>query len=370
MRDELAKRLLVTVLDWDGVRIGEEMPRLQDMAHYKYDEYQQFTPGMRFVESLARWLYQFRQDHREIAFEFVRDKLVFCSSAEIEHLVGMAWQDRIRPHLLRATAAELKCNPRHVRRIVSSNEFRVRQRQCLFLGLSDGARIDMFRRANNFDLSHEQISQTHELADDRVRKLLDKLQDDLKKIVPETPDDPKFRTIVLLDDFSASGRSYYMPDGDDVSGKIARLHDVLHDERQKLSELVDLSRTDVHIVLYVATESARQHLEEYSAKVWGDSVQSVTVDVVQLLPKSLCLGRDDHGPLADVIDQYYDASIFDEHFEKGNTADARYGFADGGLPLVMHHNTPNNSISLLWSYEDTEVHGLFPRVRRHKSARQ
>jgi hypothetical protein len=36
---------------------------------------------------------------------------------------------------------------------------------------------------------------------------------------------------------------------------------------------------------------------------------------------------------------------------------------------VMHHNTPNNSIALLWSYDDTEARGLFPRVRRHKSGK-
>jgi hypothetical protein len=38
------------------------------------------------------------------------------------------------------------------------------------------------------------------------------------------------------------------------------------------------------------------------------------------------------------------------------------------LPLVLHHNTPNNSICLLWSYEDTQVRGLFPRIKRHKEA--
>ncbi len=67
-----------------------------------------------------------------------------------------------------------------------------------------------------------------------------------------------------------------------------------------------------------------------------------------------------------VIDRYYDHSVFNEHFEKGGTSDAKYGYAAGGLPVVLHHNTPNNSIALLWSYDDREVVGLFPRVQRHK----
>jgi len=58
--------------------------------------------------------------------------------------------------------------------------------------------------------------------------------------------------------------------------------------------------------------------------------------------------------------------VFNEHFEKGGTSDAKYGYAAGGLPVVLHHNTPNNSIALLWSYDDREVVGLFPRVQRHK----
>ena len=54
--------------------------------------------------------------------------------------------------------------------------------------------------------------------------------------------------------------------------------------------------------------------------------------------------------------------------EKGGTDDSKYGFAACGLPLVLHHNTPNNSIALLWSYEDAEYRGLFPRIQRHKEA--
>jgi hypothetical protein len=70
-----------------------------------------------------------------------------------------------------------------------------------------------------------------------------------------------------------------------------------------------------------------------------------------------------------LLEQYYDPSIHDEHMKKGGTPDSRYGFADCGLPLVLSHNTPNNSVSLLWSPEDQKVRGLFPRVQRHKESR-
>lgn len=317
MKDELAERLLVTVMDWDQIRTKEERAIIQDMARYKYDEYQQFAPGMRFIESLARWLYQFAPEHREAAYRFVREKLIFYSTAEIGHLVGMAYRDRIRPSLMRSTATECGMNSRHVAQIARSTEFRVRQRQCLFLGLSDGARIDVFRRSNSRDLSHEQISRSHELADHRVDELLKELKQDLQNIAGEAaPVDPVFRTLVLLDDFSASGCSYYMPKPDgSIGGKLFHLFLAISDQKKKnpLSRLVRINETELVIVLYVATEQAKQHLEKYSKQVWGESGVKVHVEVVQPLPNAVRLDHDNCGDLGRVIDSYYDHSIHDVH---------------------------------------------------------
>ena len=70
-------------------------------------------------------------------------------------------------------------------------------------------------------------------------------------------------------------------------------------------------------------------------------------------------------------DEYYDKKVEDEHTGLGGTLDLRFGFAGCSLPLVLHHNTPNNSIALLWSYdyEECKIRGLFPRVRRHEAER-
>jgi hypothetical protein len=90
---------------------------------------------MRFVESLARWLVQFGTvDERRIAYDFVKNRLIFCSSAEMSHLVEMAYPDHIRPMLLRRVAEETRGNPRHAAKVAGSVPFRMRQRQCLFLG--------------------------------------------------------------------------------------------------------------------------------------------------------------------------------------------------------------------------------------------
>jgi hypothetical protein len=73
------------------------------------------------------------------------------------------------------------------------------------------------------------------------------------------------------------------------------------------------------------------------------------------------------GDLPDVdalIDQTYSASINDKHMKKGGT-DGRYGFADCGLSVVIAHNTPNNSLAMLWADVDSSK-ALFRRVTRHR----
>ena len=62
MRDILADRVLAEVMRWLPEDVAKERPDLQALATFKYDEYQQFSPGMRFVESLALWLAQFESE--------------------------------------------------------------------------------------------------------------------------------------------------------------------------------------------------------------------------------------------------------------------------------------------------------------------
>jgi hypothetical protein len=339
------------------------------MAAYKYDEYQQFSPGMRFVESLARWLYQFATiEERRRAYEFVKTHLVFCSTSELTHLVESAYPDHIRPILLRRLAHELGMNPRHVGAVAGRPEFAIFQRQCLFLGLSDGSRIDVFRRANQ-ELNHEQIWQTYELSESRVQKLLEKVAEHVGTLSHSGPVTCKFRTVVLLDDFSASGSSYFSykakTDGS-WAGKVAEFVQRLASSSDPVARLVDLKDLEVITLLYVATEQARDYLRERSRKMLdGNGVRS-HVEVVQLIPKYVQLTPAKENPVGDLIDKYYDHDVFDTNLAKGGTTDAKYGYAGCGLPVVLHHNTPNNSLALLWSYEGMNVRGLFPRVQRHK----
>lgn len=364
MKDVLAEKLLAQILGWSAQDVARERPVLQAMAAFKYDEYEQYSPGMRFVESLALWLSQFDPGDRPVAYRFIKERLVFCSAHEMIHLVETAYPDHIRPILLEKVAVESCLNRHHVGQLVTSAEFRLRQRQCLFLGLSDGARIDAFRRANS-QLDHEQIWQTHELSPGRVKELLDKLSAHARKIDPDSIIPCHFRTIVLLDDFSASGSSYYTQKQDgSFGGKVATFLKGLGDDH--LSQLCHPDGVEVIILIYMATEKAVEHLRSALGNYAACGVIGISIETVQLVPLSIALLRGVSDEFGQLIEKYYDDSVFDVHLKKGNTVDARFGYADCGLPVVLHHNAPNNSVALLWSYQDCRVRGLFPRVQRHR----
>lgn len=368
MRDRIAEQLLAKVLKWTSEEVAAERPIVQALAAYKYDEYQQFSAGSRFIESLALWLNQFEiPAERRVAYDFVKKRLVFCSTSELRHLVEMAYPDHIRPLLIeRAASGPDRFRPKSVAATVG---FKVRQRQCLFLGLSDGARIDAFRRANP-ELNHEQIWQTHELSEDRVTKLLEKLYEHLKTLLGREiqPEERRFRTLVLLDDFSASGTSYFSrPVEAPNSGKILRFFEDVCGNAPA-ARLIHHADVEVIMLLYMATDQALEHMRAASDATWGRKGVAFRVEAVQRLPRHISITREDTSNIVRLIEdpRYYDHAIFDRHFEKGGTHDARYGYAGCGLPLVLHHNTPNNSLALLMSYEELQFRGLFPRIQRHR----
>lgn len=367
MKDVLAEKLLAKVLEWEPSDVAKQRPLLQAMASLKYDTYEQFSPGLRFLESLALWLNQFDAADRAVAYKFVTSSLVFCSAEEMNHLVETTYQDHIRPILLTKSAIEQNLNARHVGRIASSDSFRILQRETLFLGLSDGARIDTFRRANR-DLNHEQIWQSHELSDERVKELLEKLSSHTSAMVGGTAEAAKtFRSIVLLDDFSASGSSYYATKDDGTStGKVAKFLRALADDKNALHKLCAPGGIDLVIIIYMATEQAIEHLRSSLAAKPTRGVKRFHVETVQSVPARIKVLRGETDEFAKLIEKYYDASVFDIHMRKGKTKDAKYGYADCGLPVILHHNTPNNSIALLWFYDKCTPRGLFPRVQRHR----
>ena len=370
MQQELAERLLARIMDWDDETRAGERARLERFAEYKYDQYQQFAPGRRFLESLALWLRQFAEGRpREIAYTFVKDRLVFISDEEVDSLVELAFPTVIRPVLLEDAARETGVSPYRAKEIVKGRAYRSLQRRTLVLGLSDGARTDRFRRVNAGAISHEQVFHAYDVSDTKADDLTEKLRRDLSGILEREPvdEEARFRYVVLLDDFTASGLSYIRKDSEsgEWSGKIPKIIKQLS-KKDGLGQCISDSNVRLIVVLYIASEQAVRQIRE-SLECIGFEKGTIELDVVFELNQGTRLEREVDSELFELLDmeQFFDENADDEHAEVGGTS-MRFGFADGRLPVVLSHNTPNNSIYVLWAEDGHHVLGLFPRVSRHR----
>ena len=121
----------------------------------------------------------------------------------------------------------------------------------------------------------------------------------------------------------------------------------------------------VHVILYVATENAINYLQTYGEKVF--SPISFKVIAIHTLPDSISFDEESEKEILELIKQYGADNLKDEHFSQGKTDKLYLGFNEGGLPLIIHHNTPNNSLPILWRNDNkSDFKGLFPRFSRHQ----
>ncbi|HTF28594.1 MAG TPA: hypothetical protein VK625_07100 [Flavitalea sp.] len=349
----------------------EELKKyFQTMAKYKYDDYQQFSTGMRFIERFALWLKYFTNTDRVIALDFIRKKLIYVSHAEMNLLVSSAFPDVLRNYFIADVAKDLGVEEYEVAKVVSSANYKKLIRQSLFCGMSDGARIEIFRRANTGIISHEQIYQTYELSDDRAGKMKEELGSDLADILEsENIDeaDKKFKRVFLLDDFSASGTSYlkYNTEKDVLKGKIAALYNSLF-KNAVLADVFDLENLKVYVVIYLCTQQAKDQIESNFSQLQKEHGNKPELICLHIIPNTDKLNSITDSDILSLCknDRYYDAKeLEDKHTGK----DVKLGFGNCALPLVLAHNTPNNSVPLLWSYDTSiKFKGLFPRIPRHK----
>jgi hypothetical protein len=305
MRDALAERLLGNVMQWTNEDIASQRPVLQALAALKYDEYQQFSPGMRFVESLALWLEQFLTlAERKIAYDFVLNRLVFLSHAEMAHFAAIAYPDVIRPVFIEKAAKDATLPPFRVSQVLATSEFKQLEAASLFFGLSDGARIDLFRRSNK-ELSHEQIFTSYEISEEKVREIRIWLTEK-RGYTDVAP------TLVLVDDFTASGTSCLTADGKQAKGKLAKFVARLQ-ESEEWKTVVSFPKTRIVVAFYVATALALANIKK-GADVLRDKFNiDIEVLCVQRVEDDISLHASHSDPVIGLIRNYYDPLAKHKH---------------------------------------------------------
>lgn len=374
MDESLALRLLGRIMKWPEDVATREYKWVRLMANLKYDGYGDYVAGVRFAESLAGWLVQFEDEDRQTAYDFVKNRLIYFSVAEVNRLVTELQPRYVEP-ILRAAAGAATGVPEYMAAVdpKASKELEILRRQTLYIGLSDGARIDILRRANAGVLVNDQIVLATHIDSDKWDDLQGNLTKDLAKLGST---DAKFKNIFLIDDFTGSGTTFIRPKDTGWTGKLYKFAKATRERRQSFTDqgkpfpLTD--DTAIYVHHYISTTKARETILERlkairtSIPIWFDNVE---VSEGVLLPEDTPLDPTRDTAMWALTDKYYDPAIWEQlkdHLDKSQK-DLKRGYADCALPIVLEHNCPNNSIALLWAETEGEngMRPLFPRRHRH-----
>lgn len=366
MKQELALRLLDKLMGWGLAKANEEFKWLRLLVDYKYDHYQGYSPGARFLINFINWLKQFPNiEDRKVAYRFIRQRLIFISQREMQHLVNLT-MPCFEIEARRMVAKELNvkfydtwADSRAERRI------QLLKQRTLYVALSDGAHIDVFRRENEGVVSNEQVVPLAEISSQKWRNLTEKLR---KRIDAEGfgSEDAKFERICLIDDFTGSGYTLVRCDNDVWDGKIPKFYGQCKDNHILGQHVSD--KCNIHVHHYLASTKAKETIYQELQK-FGQTSGNVSFSATfsYVLPLDIVINDDAEQELVRWITSFYDKSIQTEHTKEN----IWYGYKQCGLPLVLNHNTPNNSIALLWakSKNDSEsaikMQPLFHRKERH-----
>jgi hypothetical protein len=376
MNQDLALKVLGQIMAWSDERAREEFRWLRLMARLKYDGYRDFQAGMRFIESLATWLQQFAPAKRETAYSFVRTTLVYVGTAELQRLVEQFYPRTVRERLIQTVAAERGVPTYRVFADTGAHTAAERLlRQTLFMGLSDGARIDTIRHANAGLLSNEQIVQGAQVDIDKWGDL----QSNLRRALSDEM--AGFRLVYLIDDFAGTGMTFLRQTPEKAwKGKLIRFRDSIE---AAVGELGTLFAPDWELCIhhYIASAAAATNiqcrLEEARDALARDGwAKAMHATFGLILPANLPIdaikGRYDD--FVALTRAYYDPKIETSHTEVGGIAHQGLGFGGCALPLVLEHNTPNNAVALLWAETDggdrngiqvPAMRPLFRRRQRH-----
>ena len=381
MKTELALRLLRDVMGWDNPTATEEISKIEYLAAVKYDGYLNFGPGRRFLESLVLWLRQFvKSTDRQVAYDFVMERLIYISEVQMDHLAGLLYPQRVLPILLKQTFEATGISPYKMKRLRTSAAFKAIERKTLYLGMSDGARMDAFRRKNA--LHNDQVSVSYELNPEKWTRMHEALKGRIAKTESREP--CWFENIFLIDDFSGSGNSILIKSDKKFKGKFQRFVDEAlgHEAKPKeLGRLCNKNGPKVHIVTYIATEQALSELRK-NVSLYLRSAERPCVSYCEVLPPLQLLHSDQTVPqpsnpndelLDDMLYGYYDSRIEDANTRTGGR-NVIHGYGGCALPLVLSHNCPNSSVYLLWAQTERSgdcpgLKALFPRISRHWEGR-
>jgi hypothetical protein len=238
-------------------------------------------------------------------------------------------------------------------------EYRSLLRRTLFMALSDGARLDTFRRVNTGLVSNEQVVTATQIDPDKWKDLIKDL-----RAATNDPED-RFAFVFLIDDFMGTGTTLIREKDGRWKGKLERFWESIREKRDEYFQEDWVLCAHHYIGTHRADQAVRQRVDDAQARRGPDEwFRNIEVTFETVFPASLPIQRDRDEAFVALAEQYYDASLETDSTREGGT-DMTLGFSHCALPLVLEHNTPNNSVSLLWAEtEGKKGHAMRPLFRR------
>ena len=372
MRGVLAERVLAHVVDRGAARLSGELLDLALLAEFKYDEYGQFSPGMRLIESLSLCLAQFKGDDQEAVYRLVRDWPVFVSSAEMQHYIKTAHADHAKPILVREADRQAGICEDHIARIMGSKKFGDLGKKCLYLGLSDGSKIDDFRRFSL--LRRGQVYSLHETAGRRKSRMLEKLA----RSIGSGPGSNtlRFEIVFLVDDFSASGLSYIHEKDGRFEGRIIEFVEQFDGAAEggragpgpPEGGLGGMFAPSLLVVapLYAATDAAADRTRKHASKMFEKRGIRLGAAVVHEMRAATLTSEGVMGAVEPILAASLDGAMPRGGHGKGGQQRPHLGFDKCGLLAVLSHNCPNNTLPIIRHESDDgpRTRALFPQRKR------
>jgi hypothetical protein len=320
------------------------------MAEYKYDSYEVYSTSRRFLPSLLGWLGQFHtRDEIETALTIVH-KLLFLSRKEMQELSRVVYQNilfEMLDEIIRVGNLRPFDYPAAYKRLDRFLE------KCVFIGMSDGAQMDYFRRHGEGKIKNDQALPYYKADEEEKRS------------------HSKAKYAFLLDDMCGSGITFLRAEkarsGKVVTGQLPRF----------INRWLRFASFDaIYCCPYLITERGFKRLTKLTSgsKRIIDRTRRFRFKILygMIIPEKYSIlnkGNElfnsvERKRVKSLCERYYDPTTEDAHTRKGGGC--KFGFGKTGIFLVRYNNAPNNTPSIIWHANPARDRtALFRRLARH-----
>lgn len=291
--------------------LAQSLSTLDVLAEAKFDAYERYPPLTGFWETLIEWLRQADPGDRMGMLRWLSRNLLFVSRDQVHSLLRVFADEWL-------VTRSMELARRH------GCDVETELAGTAVCALSDGVPLGTVRRLVP-RLTHRQFFSDPALLNGLVRTL---------------------RHLVLIDDFSGTGKSLAHATTD--GAPFGRVPDACRILREL--EAAKPRGAVVSVVLLMASTAAVQHLNAMLPAL------GCSLHVMQVL---------DSCPDAEM--QSWSQRYLGLSPDPAVKTHVNAGYRMGDLPVVLSHNTPNDSYALLWAAQDTGDRAwrpLFPRFDR------